>query len=105
MKASAVFLLAASFAIFGLGLSLECYSCPNGTPNDCEVRSVCNAGEDSCLKLTSGENTYTRCIRYSDCNFMTLASRYILREFTFDCCQSNGCNKKKSSSIFGGLFG
>lgn len=36
------------------GLSLQCYSCPDGSSSICEVKQECGQGEDSCLKLTSG---------------------------------------------------
>ena len=32
-----------------------------------------------------------------DCDFLTLAQRYPLSHFTFDCCQSNLCNGPKKS--------
>ncbi|XP_070777241.1 CD59 glycoprotein-like [Enoplosus armatus] len=97
MRSSVVFCLAVSFAMFGFGLSLNCYSCPEGSTNDCEVQQECDQGEDSCLKLTSGDTTYTRCMRYADCDFMTLAVRYSLPDFSFTCCQSKLCNVKEKS--------
>ncbi|XP_034561488.1 CD59 glycoprotein-like, partial [Notolabrus celidotus] len=98
MKSSVLFLLTVSFAMFGFGLSLQCYSCPGGTSN-CEVKRECIGGEDSCLKLTSGEQTHTACMRYSDCDFMTLAVRYSVPDFAFSCCQSELCNGEKKSVI------
>ncbi|XP_040909645.1 CD59 glycoprotein-like [Toxotes jaculatrix] len=99
MRSSVVFCLAVSFAMFGFGHSLECYSCPDGSSSSCEVKLECNQGEDSCLKLTSGEKTYTGCIRYTDCDFMTLAPRYSLPDFTFSCCQSELCNGQELSFL------
>uniref|UniRef100_A0A8C4GP85 UPAR/Ly6 domain-containing protein n=1 Tax=Dicentrarchus labrax TaxID=13489 RepID=A0A8C4GP85_DICLA len=70
------------------GLSLLCYSCPEGSTESCEVQQECSQGEDSCLKLTS------------DCDFRTLGSRYYrLSSFTFSCCQSKLCNGPKKSGI------
>ncbi|XP_059206345.1 CD59 glycoprotein-like [Centropristis striata] len=89
MRSSVVFCLAVSFAMFGFGFSLQCYSCPDGSTN-CEVKQEC--AEDSCLKLTSGGKIYSGCMRYSDCDFMTLAVRYALADFDFECCQSKLCN-------------
>ncbi|XP_054874119.1 CD59 glycoprotein-like [Amphiprion ocellaris] len=97
MRSSVAFCLAVSFATFGFGVSLQCYSCPDGSSTSCEVTQECNQGEDGCLKLTSGEKTYTRCLRYTDCDFMTLAVRYSLPDFTFDCCQSKLCNSQNKS--------
>ncbi|XP_041811891.1 CD59 glycoprotein-like [Chelmon rostratus] len=99
MRSSVVFCLAVSFAMFGFGLSLQCYSCPDGSSSSCEVQQECNQGEDSCLKLTSGETTYTRCMRYADCDFLTLASRYVVPNFTFSCCQSKLCNGQEKSAF------
>ncbi|XP_035537592.1 CD59 glycoprotein-like [Morone saxatilis] len=100
MRSSVVFCLAVSFAMFGCGLSLLCYSCPEGSTKSCEVQQECSQGEDSCLKLTSGENTYTHCVRYADCDFRTLSSRYeLLPSFTFSCCESKLCNGPKKSII------
>ncbi|XP_060915400.1 CD59 glycoprotein-like [Labrus mixtus] len=104
MRSSVAFLLAVSLAMFGLGVSLQCYSCPGGSSSSCEVKQECNQGEDSCLKLTSGESTYSACLRYADCDFMTLAASYRLPDFTFSCCQSNLCNGQEKSwwqKIFG----
>ncbi|XP_045915313.1 CD59 glycoprotein-like [Micropterus dolomieu] len=97
MRGSVVFCLAVSFAMFGFVLSLQCYSCPEGSSNNCGVKHECDQGEDSCLKLTSGETTYTRCMRYTDCDYMTLAVRYGLPEFDFSCCQSKLCNGQEKS--------
>ncbi|XP_031722448.1 CD59 glycoprotein [Anarrhichthys ocellatus] len=107
MRSSVLFCLAVSFAMFGFGLSLQCYSCPDGLSNDCQVKQQCNQGEDNCIKLTSGENTYTQCIRYADCDFMTLAVRYSLAEFEFSCCGSELCNGQKKSALqkFKDFFG
>ncbi|XP_041664085.1 CD59 glycoprotein-like [Cheilinus undulatus] len=99
MRSSVVFLLAVSFAMFGFGASLQCHSCPGGSSSDCEVKQECNQGEDSCLKLTSGGNTYSSCLRYADCDFMTLAVRYSLPDFTFSCCQSELCNGPEKSFL------
>ncbi|KAM6974871.1 CD59 glycoprotein-like [Tautogolabrus adspersus] len=97
MRSSVAFLLAVSFAMFGFGVSLQCYSCPGGSSSSCEVKQECNQEEDSCLKLTSGESTYTACLRYADCDFMSLAVRYSLPDFTFSCCQSKLCNGQEKS--------
>ncbi|XP_054462327.1 CD59 glycoprotein-like [Anoplopoma fimbria] len=107
MRSSVLFCLAVSFAMFGFGLSLQCYTCPDGSSTSCEVKQQCSQGEDSCLKLTSGENTYTRCMRYADCDFMNLAIRYPLAEFVFDCCNSDLCNGQKKSAFqkFKDFFG
>ncbi|CAJ1083400.1 CD59 glycoprotein-like [Xyrichtys novacula] len=107
MKSSVVFLLAVGFAMFGFGLSLQCYSCPGGSSSDCEVKQECNGGEDSCLKLTSGDDTYTTCMRYADCDLMTLGVRYPLPDFTFSCCQSKLCNGPEKSAFqkFKDFFG
>ncbi|XP_044028665.1 CD59 glycoprotein-like [Siniperca chuatsi] len=107
MRSSVVFCLAVSFSMFGFGLSLQCYSCPDGSSKSCEVKQECDQGQDSCLKLTSGETTYTRCMRYADCDFMTLAVRYSLPEFNFSCCQSNLCNAQEKSLLqkFKDFFG
>ncbi|XP_020511620.1 CD59 glycoprotein-like [Labrus bergylta] len=104
MRSSVTFLLAVSLAMFGLGVSLQCYYCPGGSSSSCEVTQECNQGEDSCLKLTSGESTYSSCLRDADCDFRTLAARYPLPDFTFSCCQSNLCNGQEKSwwqKIFG----
>uniref|UniRef100_A0A8C2WFM7 MAC-inhibitory protein n=1 Tax=Cyclopterus lumpus TaxID=8103 RepID=A0A8C2WFM7_CYCLU len=71
------------------GLSLQCYSCPDGPSNSCETNAVS-------LTLPS-EKTYSRCLRYTDCDFMTLAVRYSLADFDFDCCQSKLCNGPKKT--------
>ncbi|KAM8767102.1 CD59 glycoprotein-like isoform 1-T1 [Acanthopagrus schlegelii] len=107
MRSSVVFCLAVSFAMFGFGLSLQCYSCPDGSSDQCAVQLECKQGDDSCLKLKSGETTYTTCMRYADCNFMTLASRFTVPEFTFSCCQSKLCNGPEKSALqkFLDLFG
>ncbi|KAM7384378.1 hypothetical protein PAMA_011638 [Pampus argenteus] len=97
MRSSVVFFLAVSFAIFGFGLSLKCYSCPHGSSSSCEATQECNQAEDSCLKLTSSGTTYTSCMAYRDCDFMTLAVRYSLGDFTFSCCQSKLCNGESKS--------
>ncbi|XP_069371876.1 CD59 glycoprotein-like isoform X2 [Paralichthys olivaceus] len=99
MRSSVLLCLGFSFALFGFGESLQCYSCPDGPSNSCEVQQDCNHGEDSCLKLISGERTFTSCMRYADCDFMTLAVRYSEPDFTFSCCQSNLCNAKEKSSF------
>ncbi|KAL7382366.1 hypothetical protein ABVT39_021163 [Epinephelus coioides] len=99
MRISVVFFVSVSFAMFGFGRSLQCYSCPDGSSNSCEVKQECNQNDDSCLKLTSGEMTYTQCMRNTDCNFMTLAVRYVLPDFEFECCQSNLCNGQKKGFI------
>ncbi|XP_068431105.1 CD59 glycoprotein-like [Clinocottus analis] len=99
MRSRVLFCLAVSFAMFGFGLSLQCYSCPDGSSNSCDVKQECNQGEDSCLKLTSGEKTYTRCMRYEDCDFMTLAVRYSVADFDFDCCQSKLCNGQEKGFL------
>ncbi|XP_069550336.1 CD59 glycoprotein-like [Brachyistius frenatus] len=107
MRCSVVFRLAVSFAMFGFGLSLQCYSCPEGSSSSCEVTRECNQGEESCLKLIGGENTYTGCVRHTDCDFTTLGLRYILPKFTFSCCQSKLCNGQEKSLFqkFKDLFG
>ncbi|CAN9504007.1 unnamed protein product [Ophioblennius macclurei] len=97
MKLLVVFCLAVSFAMFRCGLSLQCYSCPNGSAGSCEVKRECGQNEDSCLKLTSGEITYTQCLRHSECDFRSLAVRYLIPEFTFNCCQSELCNGPEKS--------
>ncbi|XP_026156458.1 CD59 glycoprotein-like [Mastacembelus armatus] len=107
MRSSVVFCLAVSFAMFGFGLSLQCYSCPDGSTSSCEVKHDCHEGEDSCLKLTSGEKTYTGCLRYADCDFMTLAVMYSLPDFNFSCCQKQLCNGQEKTWIrkFKDFFG
>ncbi|XP_042292103.1 CD59 glycoprotein-like [Thunnus maccoyii] len=97
MRSSVVFFLAVSFAMFGFGLSLKCYSCPHGSSSNCEVEQECNPGEDTCLKLTSEGTTYTSCLRYAECDFMHLAVRYALPDFDFKCCQSKLCNVESKS--------
>ncbi|XP_029023484.1 CD59 glycoprotein-like [Betta splendens] len=101
MRSAVVFCLAVSFAVFGFGLSLQCYSCPEGS-SSCDVKQQCSQGEDACLKLKSDGLVYTECIRYTDCSFSPLAVRYALPKFTYTCCQTNLCNGK---SFFEGLFG
>lgn len=55
---------------------------------------------DLCLShFLLSEKTYTRCMRYIDCNYMTLATRYTLPEFTFSCCQSKLCNGQEKSAF------
>ncbi|XP_029370676.1 CD59 glycoprotein-like [Echeneis naucrates] len=104
MRTSVVLCLAVSCAMFGFGLSLECYSCPEGSTN-CEIKQVCGPEEDSCLKLTKNEITYTRCQRYTDCNARTIAVQFPIHKFTFNCCQSDLCNgKKKLLDFFSDLF-
>uniref|UniRef100_A0A3Q4HC39 CD59 glycoprotein n=1 Tax=Neolamprologus brichardi TaxID=32507 RepID=A0A3Q4HC39_NEOBR len=71
---------------------MQCYSCPGGSSQNCAVKQECSQGKDSCLKLTSGK-TYTECLRYADCDFMTLAVRYSVPDFTFSCCQKTLCNE------------
>ncbi|XP_040045438.1 CD59 glycoprotein [Gasterosteus aculeatus] len=107
MRSSVLFSLAVSFAMFGFGLSLQCYSCPDGSSRSCEVKQECNQGDDSCLKLTSGGNTYTECGRYADCDFMNLAVRYSLPDFEFDCCITDLCNGQEKSAFqkFKDFFG
>ncbi|XP_026202810.1 CD59 glycoprotein-like [Anabas testudineus] len=97
MRSSVVFCLAVSFAMFGFGLSLQCYSCPHGSSSKCKVKQDCIQAEDACLKLTSGDMTYTECVTYTDCNFRTLAQRYSFSSFSFSCCQSDLCNAPKKS--------
>ncbi|KAF0024528.1 hypothetical protein F2P81_023330 [Scophthalmus maximus] len=99
MRSSVVFCLGVSFAMFGFGLSLQCYSCPDGSSSGCDVKHDCRQAEDSCLKLTSGEQTYTGCLRYTDCDFMTLAVRYSVPDFEFSCCQSKLCNGQEKSAF------
>ncbi|KAG8005299.1 ATP-dependent DNA helicase Q4 [Nibea albiflora] len=99
MRTSVVFFLAVSVVMFGFGLSLQCYSCPGGSISACDVKQDCKEDEDGCLKLTSGNETYTSCIRYADCDFMTLAVRYVLPDFDFNCCQSKLCNGQKKSIL------
>ncbi|XP_039877283.1 CD59 glycoprotein-like [Simochromis diagramma] len=99
MRSSVVFCLAVSFAMFGFGLSLQCYSCPGGSSQNCAVKQECSQGKDSCLKLTSGGKTYTECLRYADCDFMTLAVRYSLPDFTFSCCQKTLCNGEEKTFL------
>lgn len=48
--------------------------------------------------LTSGK-TYTECLRYADCDFMTLAVRYSLPDFTFSCCQKTLCNGEEKTFL------
>uniref|UniRef100_A0A3B4ZML2 CD59 glycoprotein n=1 Tax=Stegastes partitus TaxID=144197 RepID=A0A3B4ZML2_9TELE len=87
------------------GVSLQCYSCPDGSSTSCEATQECNQEEDSCLKLK--KQTYSSCIQHTDCDFMTLAVRYSLPQFTFNCCQSKLCNShgksflKKVKEFFG----
>ncbi|KAM9340225.1 CD59 glycoprotein-like [Symphorus nematophorus] len=104
MRSSVVLCLAVSFAMFGFGLSLQCYSCPDGSSTPCEVQQECNRGEDACLKLTSGETVYTRCLRYADCDFMTLAARYVVPNFKFSCCKTELCNSQEKS-LWERIFG
>ncbi|XP_071381211.1 CD59 glycoprotein-like, partial [Centroberyx affinis] len=99
MRSSVVFFLAVSFAVFGFGLSLKCYSCPSGSSDDCDDTQECNHGDDSCLQLTRGGKTYTKCMRYADCDFMTLAASYGFPQFTFSCCQSKLCNGDQQDSF------
>ncbi|XP_071356844.1 CD59 glycoprotein-like [Trachinotus anak] len=99
MRSSVVLCLAVSFAMFGFGLSLQCYSCPDGSSTTCEVKQECEQGEDSCLKLVSEETTYTQCIRYTDCEFRTLAVRFPVTKFTYSCCQSGLCNSQEKSFL------
>ncbi|XP_034456344.1 CD59 glycoprotein-like isoform X1 [Hippoglossus hippoglossus] len=99
MRSSLLLCLAFSLAMFGFGDSLQCYSCPDGSSNDCEVKQDCNQGEDSCLKLTSTGKTFTTCMRHADCDFMTLAVRYAEPDFTFSCCQSALCNGQEKSTF------
>lgn len=55
---------------------------------------------DLCLShFLLSEKTYTRCMRYIDCNYMTLATRYTLPDFTFSCCQSKLCNGQEKSAF------
>ncbi|XP_008329743.1 CD59 glycoprotein-like [Cynoglossus semilaevis] len=107
MKTSVAFWLGISFALFGFGSSLQCYSCPGGSTSSCEVKQDCNQGEDSCLTVKAEGTTYTSCVRYADCDFMTLAVRFTLPGFEFSCCQSNLCNAKKESLMekFKNFFG
>lgn len=95
-----MFCLAVSFALFGVGLSLKCYTCPEGQSGTCDIEQECSLLENSCLKLTSGEKTYTSCIRHEDCDFMTLSVRFPVPRFTFSCCQSALCNGKKKKGVF-----
>ncbi|XP_028256659.1 CD59 glycoprotein-like [Parambassis ranga] len=99
MRSSVLLCLAVSFAMFGFGVSLQCYSCPDGTSSNCEVKVECNQGDDTCLKITSGENTYTRCVRYTDCDSGTLSTITGFPKFTFKCCQSKLCNGEKKSLL------
>ncbi|XP_070702963.1 CD59 glycoprotein-like [Pempheris klunzingeri] len=107
MRSSVGFWLAVSFAMFGFGLSLQCYSCPRGSTNTCETQAECNQDEDSCLSLVSGGKTYTNCVRYTDCDFLTLGLRFDLPDFTFSCCQSKLCNGQEKSLLqkFKDFFG
>lgn len=135
----------AELALVSPGVSLQCYSCPDGTSSNCEVTMECNQGDDTCLKITSGgehdskspqkaltlnvtvtsdllflhfrsfcwvfvtvmtslcplfaENTYTRCVRYTDCDLSTLSTITGLPKFTFKCCQSKLCNGEKKSLL------
>ncbi|CAG10812.1 unnamed protein product [Tetraodon nigroviridis] len=105
MRCPALLCLAVGLAALGCAISLECYSCSGESPDHCGETQQCGHHEDSCLKLTSNGMIYAGCIRYSDCNFLTLGSKYVLPDFTFSCCQSNLCNKKKKKNWLTALFG
>ncbi|CAB1421588.1 unnamed protein product [Pleuronectes platessa] len=104
MRSSLLLCLAFSLAMFGFGDSLQCYSCPDGSSNNCEAKQDCNQSEDSCLKLTSTGKTFTTCIRNADCDFMTLAVRFSEPDFTFSCCQSALCNGQEKMFFSCPLF-
>uniref|UniRef100_A0A674MB86 MAC-inhibitory protein n=1 Tax=Takifugu rubripes TaxID=31033 RepID=A0A674MB86_TAKRU len=84
-------------AVCSSALSLECYSCAAESPDNCRSQLRCHGNDDSCLKLTSNGTIYAGCMRYSDCNFLTLSSKFVLPEFRFSCCQSDLCNGKKKN--------
>ncbi|XP_054620154.1 CD59 glycoprotein-like isoform X2 [Dunckerocampus dactyliophorus] len=98
MRSPVLICLAVGWSLLDFGWSLQCYSCPHGSSSSCDVIHDCNNHEDGCLKLTSAEKTYSRCITYADCDFLTLAAKYFsLSDFTFSCCQSNLCNSQVRS--------
>ncbi|XP_056154897.1 CD59 glycoprotein-like [Lampris incognitus] len=105
-RSSAVLCLAVGFTLLGLGSSLppgpplQCYTCPDGSAESCEVVHECAGGKDSCIRLESAGKVYADCVAYSDCDFMLLAQNYEFSQFTFDCCQSSLCNTEKSPGPF-----
>ncbi|XP_047461421.1 CD59 glycoprotein-like [Mugil cephalus] len=94
MRSSVVFCVAVSFAMFGFGLSLQCYSCPQGSTSGCDVKQECSSVEDACLKVTIGDIIHTECIRYADCDVRILAQKFLVPQFTSRCCQTSLCNGK-----------
>uniref|UniRef100_A0A3Q3J1D2 CD59 glycoprotein n=1 Tax=Monopterus albus TaxID=43700 RepID=A0A3Q3J1D2_MONAL len=86
-----------SVSLSPAGLSLQCYSCPDGSSSSCEVKQECQQSEDGCLKII--KRTYTSCMRYADCDYKILAARYPLPDFDFSCCQSDLCNGKEKSCL------
>ncbi|KAJ0002507.1 hypothetical protein NQD34_007656 [Periophthalmus magnuspinnatus] len=93
MKNAVVFCLFITFAAFQLSDSLECYSCPRGSTQPCEVKETCANGLNGCLKLKHAGSTYSSCVNYNHCDFDSLSLKYPqFPQFKFSCCQSNLCN-------------
>ncbi|XP_053190566.1 CD59 glycoprotein-like [Scomber japonicus] len=99
MRASVVFFLAVSFAMFEFGVTLQCYSCPHGSSEKCDATEECNQGDDSCLKLSSDGIPFRKDLHLSHCDFRILGTRYPVPNFTFSCCQSNLCNGESKSFL------
>ncbi|XP_078147314.1 CD59 glycoprotein-like [Centroberyx gerrardi] len=95
-----VFLLAVGVSMFGLGESLSCYSCPDGSTERCEKVQQCSAAENSCLELSSDSTgkTYSKCLQQTDCDFEKLAAMFTISRFKFNCCQSNLCNSAHATA-------
>ncbi|CAL9707496.1 unnamed protein product [Knipowitschia caucasica] len=103
-KNSVVFWLILSLALVRLGDSLQCYSCPTGSSQKCEVKEECSDGLDSCLKLKHRDQTFSSCVNYALCNFDALSVNYPLPQFDFSCCQSDLCNGRSLMEKMKDLF-
>lgn len=99
MKCSLTFSLLLCCALLGLGTAIKCYSCKDYTAS-CTKQRDCSY-DDACLTLTErGGMTYRQCLKYSDCDFRTVAQMFPqVASFTFKCCNSDLCNSAPSSAV------
>ncbi|XP_071402731.1 CD59 glycoprotein-like [Centroberyx affinis] len=94
-----VFLLAVGVSMFGLGESLSCYSCPDGSTERCEKVQQCSAAETLCLKLSDNTGkTYSKCLQLEDCDFQKLSATFPFTPASFRCCPSNLCNSAHATA-------
>uniref|UniRef100_A0A9J7X2G4 MAC-inhibitory protein n=2 Tax=Cyprinus carpio TaxID=7962 RepID=A0A9J7X2G4_CYPCA len=74
------------------GSAIKCYNCRDYTGTCSKIRDCYY--DDACVTIYErGGDTYRQCIKYSECEYSTLAQKFPkISSFKFSCCATDLCN-------------